>query len=125
VRSEITLALAEKKLVVPVRIKGAELPTDEELPKECKSLLASQFFVLASAEYFIDSIGHLIDSIHRTLQSHVARRQEAEDLDKFSPVSGLALGYYRRAPGAVRRFIAHRAFGVSACTPVRRHLFPR
>ncbi|HTC12649.1 MAG TPA: STING domain-containing protein [Chthoniobacterales bacterium] len=94
VRSEISLALEEKKLVVPVRIKGAKLPTEDELPKECKSLGAHQDSVLAEKEGFIDSIKGLIDSIDRILQPHVARRQEAEDLDKFSPTSGLALGYY-------------------------------
>jgi hypothetical protein len=91
---EIQRAIEEKKLIVPIQLENGKLPEKTQLPKRCQAMLYHQGSRVESREGFSDSIRRILKSLDRSLEAHVCRRQEAEELDAISPVSGLALGYF-------------------------------
>lgn len=94
VRIEISEALKQNKIVIPVYIKSAQVPVVQKLPKEIRGMMTIQGTRLESGQNFIDRIEAVLNSIDETLAAKYHRKQEIEDMELVSPAPGLALGYY-------------------------------
>ena len=64
VRVEVAAALARKKRVIPVLLKGAALPSAQDLPKDLGSLAKHQAMTLRDESWYQD-VDRLIDAIGR------------------------------------------------------------
>jgi hypothetical protein len=66
VRQEITAALAQRKVVVPVLVEGASLPPAAELPEELRGLAYQQVVELPD-DRWDDELGRLVDQLRVVL----------------------------------------------------------
>lgn len=94
VRIEISEALKQEKLVVPVFIKGASIPDRDKLPPNLRGMLNVQGTWLDSGQNFIDRIETAISNIESLLAKKYSRLKEIRQMEEISPAAGLALGYY-------------------------------
>ncbi|MBV9999184.1 MAG: toll/interleukin-1 receptor domain-containing protein [Verrucomicrobia bacterium] len=93
VRNEIALALAQKKLVVPVCIGGAQTPDVKQMHWQVRPMMTRNAEVLPDP--FRDAeVRRLLSSIEETFFQREDQRREAAKLDETSPAAGLALGYF-------------------------------
>lgn len=67
VRTEIKLALDEGKLIAPICIKGATMPTVHELPPDLRAMLAFNAAHLDSGAAFLDNIQLIMNAVEQQL----------------------------------------------------------
>ena len=95
VRMEIVTALAEKKIIVPVLIAGAERPLPQRIHWQVREVLGRQTATLSDFDNE-NEIKALFDQIEQSYsgRGREGLRQEVERLEEFTPAAGLALGYF-------------------------------
>lgn len=95
VRMEVAMALAEKKVIIPVCIKGVPKPPEEkQIHYEVRGMLNHHGAVLPNNADNDEDIERMIDSIGRNLVKQENLAKEVQKLDEIPPAAGLALGYY-------------------------------
>lgn len=81
VRTEISLALHEGKVIAPICIKGAQPPEPDALPDDMRRMHDFQAAVLNSGRHFLDNIQPIMDAIERQIQYQIeARKVVAPDI---------------------------------------------
>lgn len=83
IRSEVASALQQNKLVVPILISRAGMPSEQELPLELREIAQRQAFSLRSDSWDsdIEVLGRYLDSI---LKSRVSRSRKGTEFGKTS-----------------------------------------
>ncbi len=94
VRIEIREALERNKLVVPICIKGATMPVEDDLPAYLRGLLTLQAAEIESGPRFAHDIELAMSSIQERLEARQERKARFDKADANPPAAGLALGYY-------------------------------
>lgn len=75
VRTEISLALHEGKVIAPICIKGAQPPEPDALPDDMRRMHDFQAAVLNSGRHFLDNIQPIMDAIERQIQYQIEARK--------------------------------------------------
>ena len=75
VRTEISLALHEGKVIAPICIKGAQPPEPDALPDDMRRMHDFQAAVLNSGRHFLDNIQPIMEAIEHQIQYQIEARK--------------------------------------------------